>query len=617
MMKKDGLYNLNLLPKWARELEKSLITNSQFLMWGNIYDIYPVHGEDNMISLMELSRFLNEIFIKNEYDAVLYFEPIGGISLISGDEIRVKDVLGINIKKGTPLKLSLSKLADLLEQIDIQRELSIGTIFNYGSRLDGGFISSSQLSEFYYKLFRILQNSTPKRIQNRDFAQYNIICILVDKENDIPAWYITDNKKIKNILISKPDFISRRFVIKSLFRMIRGFNEASEEQQRVYESIFIDQTNELYLYEIKSIVLLALKENIYYTDILEAVNRYKLGIIENEWAKISYSKLLNARSILSKSVMGQDSAIIKVSDILKRAYFNLSGSQFSKYPNKPKGIMFFAGPTGVGKTELAKSITKLIFGNESSYIRFDMSEFSAEHTSQRLLGAPPGYVGYETGGELINAIKKNPFSVILFDEIEKAHPKIMDVFLQILDDGRITSAKGETVYFNETIIIFTSNLGVYSLKNGGRVVNIDSNMDYDTVSKTILYSIDNYFKHTLQRPEILNRIGQNIVVFDFIRKDIAQRIFNKMLSSILDRLQDGFNIKLSFKRVVLDSLRDKCLSDLSMGGRGVGNRLEDIFINPLSRALFEINAKNGDKLIINNFEKVDNQWVIELIRKSI
>ena len=152
-------------------------------------------------------------------------------------------------------------------------------------------------------------------------------------------------------------------------------------------------------------------------------------------------------------------------DIVKRA---VTGIGQSPRGGRPRGVAFLAGPTGVGKTELAKTITSLLFGDESAYIRFDMSEFSAEHADQRLIGAPPGYVGYDVGGELTNAIREKPFSVVLFDEIEKAHPRILDKFLQVLDDGVLTSGRGDRVYFSEAFIVFTSNLGIYSDRSGGR-----------------------------------------------------------------------------------------------------------------------------------------------------
>ncbi|MDE6472938.1 MAG: AAA family ATPase, partial [Ureaplasma sp.] len=170
--------------------------------------------------------------------------------------------------------------------------------------------------------------------------------------------------------------------------------------------------------------------------------------------------------------------------------------------------MFFAGPTGTGKTELSKSIAEFIFGDEKRIIRFDMSEFNHEHSDQRLIGAPPGYVGYDSGGELTNKVKENPFSVLLFDEIEKAHNKILDKFLQILEDGRLTSSQGEIIDFSQTFIIFTSNIGAN---------NANINSSFDDLEKYFINEVKKYFYEELQRPEILNRISEkNIVAFNFI-----------------------------------------------------------------------------------------------------
>lgn len=603
--------------KWVKELKRLVTTNSQFLLWGNVYDIYPYLSEQGLKPL-KINSYLSEILVEEEYSLILSYEPIEGLSIIYGDEEKFKLATGEEYQKDKPLEMSVSKLADILNRIDRQKNISVATIFNFTSRINEPFCCPKQTSEFYYKVFRLLQNSTPKRTDNSKYIKYNPIIFIFDKENDIPAWYTNDNLKIKSLHIPKPDYDSRALVIKQLSRRIKGYIDLEESIKIINEELFIDETNGLYIYEILSIISLAVKEELDFKNIVQAINMYKLGVSENEWSKISIDKFNNSEQILSKRVIGQEKAVTKVSDILKRAYFNLSGSQFSKRSSRPKGVMFFAGPTGVGKTELAKSITELVFGNENNYVRFDMSEFSQEHSNQRLVGAPPGYIGYEMGGELTNAIKENPFTVILFDEIEKAHPKIMDIFLQILDDGRLTSGRGDTVYLSEAIIIFTSNLGIYDLSNdNNRVENINITMDYNTIQKTILESIKNYFKFKLQRPEILNRIGENIIVFDFIRANISKNIFSKMLNNVISNLKENHKITVEFNHGIKDLLEQECLKDLSMGGRGIGNHIENIFINPLSRTLFNLDAKINETIVITNIFKEEDKWTIEAIKRFI
>jgi ATP-dependent Clp protease ATP-binding subunit ClpA len=506
------------------------------------------------------------------------------------------------------------KSINIIEKLINNNEIYVAIILNFSSRLYD--IAGDDINELYYRTFRLLQNTTAKIIKKSNTPKFNLLFWFVDKENDIPPWYSIGNSKIKILPLPKPDFLIRKVIISKLSSKINGFNKISKEKQEDLISLFVDETNKLFANEILSIITLAIREGIEFNKISEAIKMYKLGIIENEWAKISTKKILNASKELSKRVKGQERAINKVSEILKRAYFNLSGAQYSKNSNRPKGVLFFAGATGVGKTELAKSITKLIFGSETNYIRFDMSEFSASHSDQRLLGAPPGYVGYEMGGELTNAIKQNPFSVILFDEIEKANPKILDIFLQILDDGRLTSGRGETVYFSEALIIFTSNLGIYDVtSNGEKIQKVNFNMNYEEMSKTIMESIEEFFKYRLQRAEILNRIGKNIIVFDFIREESAKKIFNKMVITLFKNIKENYNITIKMSKSAKEILQKIATKDLSMGGRGIGNELEEILVNPLSSLIFEMNLKSGDSIGIYNILCKDG--ICKLIAKKL
>jgi ATP-dependent Clp protease ATP-binding subunit ClpA len=288
-------------------------------------------------------------------------------------------------------------------------------------------------------------------------------------------------------------------------------------------------------------------------------------------------------------------------DIIKRAVAGFSGARAG---GRPRGVAFLAGPTGVGKTELAKTITSLLFGDESAYIRFDMSEFSAEHSDQRLIGAPPGYVGYDVGGELTNAVRQRPFSVVLFDEIEKAHPRILDKFLQVLDDGVLTSGRGERVYFSETFIVFTSNLGIYRTgPEGERVPNVSPGNALEVVRDKVRAEIERHFKLELGRPEILNRLGENVIVFDFIREDVAKEIFASMLGGILSTVRASQQVDVELGAEAEAQLRALCLADLSNGGRGIRNQLEANFVNPLARAVFDADAAPGSTIHIDGVER--------------
>jgi ATP-dependent Clp protease ATP-binding subunit ClpA len=315
-------------------------------------------------------------------------------------------------------------------------------------------------------------------------------------------------------------------------------------------------------------------------------------VTEDPWRKIDRAKISGAEEFVRRRVKGQAHAITHMLDVVKRA---VTGIGQSPRGGRPRGVAFLAGPTGVGKTELAKTITSLLFGDESAYIRFDMSEFSAEHADQRLIGAPPGYIGYDVGGELTNAIRERPFSVVLFDEIEKAHPRILDKFLQVLDDGVLTSGRGDRVYFSEAFIVFTSNLGVYSDGPAGeRVQNVSPSEPFELVKTKVRAGIEDHFKSVLNRPEILNRIGENIIVFDFIRDDVAQHIFDHMLGALLGDVRAlGFDVTIS--NAARADLRKLCLADLSNGGRGIRNQVEAHLINPLSRALFDGGAQPGGR----------------------
>ena len=611
-----------LSPKWAREIERFLPIKPQFLLCGNVHDVFPAEISDCVVTL-NLTDYLCQMLKNKDYSLIVLYEPLIGLTLLHGEESFFNQLTGETVTGTTPIPASLERVSEIATAMADSGNGHTALLLRCASRMRD--LCEKDTEPFFYRLFRLSLNATPKMIRSDGSPEgaslplFNPIFWIMDKENDLPPWYVLDNPRVRVLPVPRPDNAIRSCLVEAVSPKITGYGELDEHSRQTNLNLFKDQTTGLLAGEIAAIAQMAHREGLPFSQIGDAIRRYKLGIQENMWEKLDGGKIATAESFLNAKVMGQATAVRHAADILKRSRFNLSGAQFSRYSQRPKGILFLAGPTGVGKTELAKAITELVFGSPTHYIRFDMSEFGHEHADQRLIGSPPGYVGYDVGGELTNAIKQNPFSIVLFDEVEKANPKILDIFLQILDDGRLTSGRGETVYFSESVIVFTSNLGMFEkLPDGTKRQRITPDMPYLEIKEKINGAIEDFFKFQINRPEILNRIGKNIAVFDFIREETAEKIMKKMLGNLLFRLKDSHNIHLKFTGDAYRQLVELVCSDLSMGGRGIGSNLESLFMNPLSRKLCELtidinpNEKKETSYVLFGLCQNDEGWELDL-----
>ena len=337
-------------------------------------------------------------------------------------------------------------------------------------------------------------------------------------------------------------------------------------------------------------------------------NRKKPVLGENEiarvvsgWTKIPVTrlteneaeKLSKLENTLHKRVIGQEEAVSAVAKAVKRGRVGL------KDPARPIGSFLFLGPTGVGKTEVAKALAAAVFGNEDAMIRVDMSEYMEKHSVSKMIGSPPGYVGHEDGGQLSEKVRRNPFSVILFDEIEKAHPDVFNILLQVLDDGRITDSQGRTVDFKNTIIIMTSNAGASSIiepKRLGFGDMSDEKQDHELMKNNVMEEVRRIFK-----PEFLNRIDETIV-FRTLNKDEMKKITALLMKELVKRAEDQLDIELTVRDSARTYIVEKAY-DKKYGARPLKRKIQDEIENRLAEDIINGRIKRGDKVIVSTKNK--------------
>lgn len=318
-------------------------------------------------------------------------------------------------------------------------------------------------------------------------------------------------------------------------------------------------------------------------DIAKVVSSWTNIPVERITEKES-ERLLKLEERLHKRVVGQEDAVTSIARAIRRARVGLQD------PNRPIGSFIFLGPTGVGKSELCKALAEAVFGEENNMIRIDMSEYMEKHSVSRLIGAPPGYIGYEEGGQLTEAVRRRPYSVILLDEIEKAHSDVFNILLQILEDGRLTDGKGKVVNFKNTIIIMTSNLGAHSINKQRNMgfLNSDKKEDYDSMKEKILEDLKKNFK-----PEFLNRVDDTIVFHKLERNDM-KNILDVMLNDMKYRLEKN-DMKVVFKEDIKDYLLNKC-KDNEYGARPFRRIITKEIEDKLSEEILRGNVIKGESL---------------------
>ena len=335
-------------------------------------------------------------------------------------------------------------------------------------------------------------------------------------------------------------------------------------------------------------------------DLFDEVNEEAIAEVLSLWTGIPVyklteaetAKLLNMEAELHKRIIGQENAIRAVSQSIRRTRAGL------KDPKRPSGSFIFLGPTGVGKTELAKTLTEFLFGDDSALIALDMSEYMEKHTVSRLVGSPPGYVGYEEGGQLTEAVRRKPFSVVLFDEIEKAHPDVFNTLLQILEEGRLTDSQGRSVDFRNTVLIMTSNLGTQDLRKGAvGFTTSDEAVSYERMKEKVNEALKQHF-----RPEFLNRIDE-VIVFHELAKDEVMQMVDLMIKRLTGQLESqglGIELKLSAKELLAERGYDP-----QLGARPLRRAIQRLIEDPLSEKILYKEFAAGVIIVVDTEDDPD------------
>ena len=559
---------------------------------GNVGDVY-LNEKNNIVTLRE---YLEAMFKDMDYHDIVYWDRVEGATgaidkLTLTDEVEVEgDAYDLGDEEETPkaqqgLFKSPAEILNVVYKNVIDKKKKVAFIINWSEYL----FSVNGLSDDERQNITLLGKALKDRkvdYLNTDCNE-SVVVIILNKASGLPLSFYQGNPEVEIVTLQKPDREERKQMIQKIedsfeVRLKSGTSSLLDNENIDCIDMLEDFTNR----EIIQLSRMSRKEDKMTFDKLFYL--FKYGEKENPWEKLEQSRVKNIKKELSDRVIGQEEAIEKIEKTVVKAYMGLTGLHKTSSRSMPKGVFFFVGPTGVGKTELSKALAKFLFGDEQACIRFDMSEYAQENSDQKLIGAAPGYVGYEEGGQLTNAIKEHPFSVVLFDEIEKAakpNPRILDIFLQILEDGRLTDSKGETVYFSDTIIVFTSNLGANQ---------VQASSDKEGVAKEFIKIVKDYFDNELKRPELLGRIGyNNIVPFNFIQdRDFQIKICKNKLKPVIRGIEEKYKLELEFEKELEAIEYILKAVDSSKGGRDILNAINDRLLDPLAMFLFE----NKDEL---------------------
>lgn len=558
---------------------------------GNLIKPILARGELNCIGATTFDEYRKYIekdkALERRFQPVIVDEPSveDTISILRGLKERFEIHHGIKIHDNAIV--AAAKLSDRYIQDRFLPDKAIDLIDEAGAMIRSEIDSlPTELDDVRRKMFTLetereaLLKEDDEKSKNRLLELESELANLREENDSLTSRYEVEKSKIMDLKSLKQKLDDARSKVERYEREY-DFNKAAEVKYGEIPNLEaqIRKHEEEYSRQAENILL---KEDVTEDEIAEIISKWT-GIPITKLVESEKEKLINLESILHRRVVGQDEAVKAVSDAIIRSRAGLSD------PKKPVGSFIFLGPTGVGKTELAKTLARELFDSEDAIVRIDMSEYMEKHSVSRLVGPPPGYVGYEEGGQLTEAVRRKPYSVILFDEIEKAHDDVFNIFLQILDDGRLTDNKGKTVDFKNTLIIMTSNIGSHLLLEQQRNEN-----DAIDVNEAVLNIMRSRFK-----PEFLNRVD-DIIMFKPLEKEEIKNIIDIFLDDLRNRLADR-DIELN----ITDGAKDYIVEvgyDPIYGARPLKRYINNSIETQIAKKIVLGYFENGDAILIDNHD---------------
>lgn len=645
---------MKTISNWQKELETALLYKKAILLTGNIFDKYLYKNNKNNLKIASIKECLKE-FMVDKYNVVFY-DPINKIQRLKGTEKKVDEssTAGFDAELGSPpaparggqkqisIEDDISNICQEMGQIDGKPLCYIIQFADFIANVND--MNNSESRNTILRLGKLIE----------DMPEINRLIIIFKENSVIPQNLYKENPCVKLIEIPNPERDDLKVLFEDIFEM-------KDNEDNLREAVNI--TDGLKILEIEQIVNKVSEDTNWFEKFKELVKIYKFGSPRDSWMELTIDRLNIAGDWFKgktedrkgMGIIGQEEPVAKLVDSLFKARTGVTRLVNNK---RPRLTLFFAGPTGVGKTLTAKRLAEFLFGSEDKYVRFDMSEYQQDFQINRLLGAPPGYIGYADEGILTKTVKQRPFSVILFDEIEKAHPRIFDIFLQILDDGRLTNSRGETIFFSESAIIFTSNIGaranVIAKDAGGKEIQDEYSvkMTEEKYSKELRNrlvgkyrgkipvttaeikeieeirenirnhfkaSVKAFFREEISRIELLNRIGEdNIIVYGYI---IEPEDIKKLINNSIQHIKREIEKNYSNKKVILkedeiynyffENCKDKVAE---YGGRGLDQILSGDLLSIISIGIVKSGGQEKEgsfKVFVNDKGELDCERVKE------